>query len=605
MRHGAGLLLSILLLIPFNVAAQIDLPVLSVFSLQWIAIVLGLIAFFMLLQYQINRRHAALLVQQVKQQTAALEAELQNRKTLEDRAKRESDRLQTLLDHTIESVITIDTRGVIQSFNKASIQLYGYQPEDIIGRNITRLMPARYRSMHEQGMARFLSTEQSSIIGQAVQVEGLHKSGQVIPIEMTLSAYQWEGKYFFTGIARDISMQQAEHQALIEAKEEAEKANQAKSEFLSSMSHELRTPLNAILGFTQLLKSDIQAPLSPAQQDNVDIILQSGEHLLKLINEVLELSKIETGYVDVSIDTVDIATAINDCLPMLQNLAADNDAHIDLGSIITRPVLADVTKLKQVLINLVSNAIKYNRPQGTVSIRSEVISGSDRARITVTDSGIGIAQHKQSQLFTAFNRLGQEYSGIEGTGVGLIVTQRLITAMQGYIGFDSTEGVGSRFWVELPLAPHQAAVAGEVDFKRALQDHNQIQSDAEQQTHYRVIYIEDNPANIKLMQAYFDLQPQLELHVFKMAETSLKKLHELEPSVILMDINLPGISGLEATRQIRDHYALSHIPVIAVTAAAMPYDKAQAAGLFSAYLTKPIDFSELSHSLSRYLPIAE
>lgn len=605
MWHGAGLLLSILLLIPFNVAAQIDLPVLSTFSLQWIAIVFGLIAFFMLLQYQIKRRHAALLVQQVKQQTAALEAELQNRKTLEERAKRESHRLQTLLDHTLESVITIDTRGVIQSFNKASIQLYGYQPEDIIGRNITQLMPARYRSMHEQGMARFLSTEQSSIIGQAVQVEGLHKSGQVIPIELTLSAYQWEGKYFFTGIARDISMQQAEHQALIEAKEEAEKANQAKSEFLSSMSHELRTPLNAILGFTQLLKSDKRAPLSPAQQDSVDIILQSGEHLLKLINEVLELSKIETGYVEVSIDTVDITTAINDCLPMLQNFAADNDVHIDLGSIITRPVLADFTKLKQVLINLVSNAIKYNRPQGTVSIRSEIISGSDRARITVTDSGIGIAQHKQSQLFTAFNRLGQENSGIEGTGVGLIVTQRLITAMQGYIGFDSTEGIGSRFWVELPLAPHPAAVGEEVDFKQALQDHNQMQSDAEQQTHYRVIYIEDNPANIKLMQAYFDLYPQLELHVFKMAETGLKKLHELEPSVILMDINLPGISGLEATRQIRDHYALSHIPVIAVTAAAMPYDKAQAAGLFSAYLTKPIDFNELSHTLSRYLPIAE
>lgn len=605
MRHGAGIFLSILLLIPFNVAAQIDLPVLSTFSLQWIAIVFGLIAFFMLMQYQINRRHAALLVQQVKQQTAALEAELQNRKTLEDRAKRESDRLQTLLDHTLESVITIDTRGVIQSFNKASIQLYGYQPEDIIGRNITQLMPARYRSMHEQGMARFLSTEQSSIIGQAVQVEGLHKSGQVIPIELTLSAYQWEGKYFFTGIARDISMQQAEHQALIEAKEEAEKANQAKSEFLSSMSHELRTPLNAILGFTQLLKSDIRAPLSPAQQDNVDIILQSGEHLLKLINDVLELSKIETGYVEVSIDTVDITTAINDCLPMLQNLAADNDVHIDLGSIITHPVLADFTKLKQVLINLVSNAIKYNRPQGTVSIRSEIISGSDRARITVTDSGIGIAQHKQSQLFTAFNRLGQENSGIEGTGVGLIVTQRLITAMQGYIGFDSTEGVGSRFWVELPLAPHTPALSEKVDFKQALQDHNQMQSDAEQQTHYRVIYIEDNPANIKLMQAYFDLQPQLELHVFKMAETGLKKLQELEPSVIMMDINLPGISGLEATRQIRDHYALSHIPVIAVTAAAMPYDKAQAAGLFSAYLTKPIDFTDLNHTLSRYLPIAE
>ena len=206
-------------------------------------------------------------------------------------------------------------------------------------------------------MSRFLSTEQSKIIGQPVELEALHKSGQIIPIELTLSAFKWEGRYFFTGIARDISLQKAEHLALIAAKEEAEKANQAKSEFLSAMSHELRTPLNAILGFAQLLQSDKQAPLTDTQQDSLKLIIQSGEHLLKLINDVLELAKIETGSVEVSIEAVDVTSAIKHCLPMLKNLADRYQVTILTGDIPNQLVLADLTKLKQVLINLVSNAI--------------------------------------------------------------------------------------------------------------------------------------------------------------------------------------------------------------------------------------------------------
>lgn len=564
--------------------------------LRWLVFALIIIAALMAIGYLIKRHHAKVLSEQIALQTAALEAELSKGKALEEKAKRESERLQTLLNNTLEGVITIDETGVIQNFNVASVRLFGYQPDEIIGQNITRLMPAQHRHNHENGMSRFLSTEQSKIIGQPVELEALHKSGQIIPIELTLSAFKWEERYFFTGIVRDISLHKAEHLALIAAKEEAEKANQAKSEFLSAMSHELRTPLNAILGFAQLLQSDKQAPLTDTQQDSLKLIIQSGEHLLKLINDVLELAKIETGSVEVSIEPVDVGIAIKYCLPMLHNLAARYRVNIQTGDIPQQLVLADLTKLKQVLINLVSNAIKYNRPEGEVIVTGEIISTLNRLRITVQDTGLGIPQDKQAFLFTAFDRLGQENSGIEGTGVGLIVTQRLIRAMNGHIGFESTENQGSRFWVELPTTDQKSHDDIHSQSTSASQTTNPFKSNSAS----LILHIEDNPANIKLMEAFFDRLPQYQLHICKTAEAGLEWLENNMPAVILMDINLPGISGLQATEQIMANPKFRHLPVIAVTAAAMPYDLQQAEGLFTAYLTKPVNFVLLTELLNKY-----
>ncbi|AFJ02657.1 diguanylate cyclase/phosphodiesterase (GGDEF & EAL domains) with PAS/PAC sensor(s) [Methylophaga frappieri] len=567
---------------------------------QWGLLLLALIAIMALLGFHLKRRHSLLLKSQVAEKTAALAQELQHRKTLENYAKREGERLKTVLDNTQDGVITIDASGKISHFNQAASTLFGYQPDDVIGKNITMLMPATFRHQHEQGMLRFLQHGESNVIGSAVQVEALHKSGQTIPIELTLSAYQWESQYFFTGIARDISLRQAEHQALITAKEEAEKANQAKSEFLSAMSHELRTPLNAIMGFAQLLKMDIQNQLSAEQSSHLDIILQSGSHLAKLINDVLELSRIESGNLDVTLVPVNVSQVIEDCLPFLQTLAHDNSIQIDIPPATNHWVKADATRLKQVMINLLSNAIKYNRPQGMVSISLDELSDNQILRITITDTGIGIPKQLQTRLFTAFDRLGQDASGIEGSGVGLVVTQRLIEAMQGRIGFDSREGEGSRFWLDLALMQTKMTPSPAPVDTESLPEIQSSQSVPGGKT-MTVLYVEDNPANIQLMQAYFRQHSHCVMHSCKTAETALQAITTLKPELILIDINLPGMNGLEATRQIRQMPGMKPVPIVAITAAAMPHEQQRASGLFDAYLTKPLNFNELDIFLQNNL----
>jgi len=255
-----------------------------------------------------------------------------------------------------------------------------------------------------------------------------------------------------TGFHSDISARKAMEAELLQEKETAEKANQAKSEFLSSMSHELRTPLNAILGFAQLMEDNPEEPLSEEQQENIEFILSSGEHLLNLINDILELAAIEAKKVDLQIKSIILSNALTDAISLLKPIAAKTNIVInDITEDLNFTVLADSIKLKQVLLNLISNAIKYNKPNGTISLNCETINNT-HVRINVCDTGIGIPENQQQKLFTAFNRLGQENSNIEGTGIGLLVTKELVEMMHGTLGFESIEAQGSCFWFELPLS---------------------------------------------------------------------------------------------------------------------------------------------------------
>lgn len=373
---------------------------------------------------------------------------------------------------------------------------------------------------------------------------------------------------------------------LLKAKEEADRANNAKSEFLSRMSHELRTPMNAIMGFAQLLETDQETPLTPDQADNVREIRHAGRHLLELINEVLDLARIETGRIELSLEPVEVPSLIGECMALLQPLTAGRQIELTLDIEGAGTVQADRLRLRQILLNLLSNAVKYNRDKGIVQITCRH-TAEGRVRIAVRDSGRGIAADAVSRLFKPFERIESAYQGIEGTGIGLALSKRLVEAMDGSVGVESVAGVGSTFWVELPAA--------ETEDYSASDDHDA--GEAVQNTYetaHTVLYIEDNPANLRLVRKVFSTHTRLLLLDARTAEQGLDIARTHHPDLILLDINLPGMNGFEALRHIKDDPVTSDIPVIAISANAMERDvkKGLEAG-FIDYLTKPLDIPKL------------
>lgn len=390
-------------------------------------------------------------ISQRKKAEDELQASYAQLQSAEYEAKRNLDRLTVILESAVDAIVTIDKDSQILSFNKAAEKIFSYQASEIIGENIKILMPEPYRSDHDAYVKRFIETKKSDVLGNMREVLAQKKDGAVFPITVAVSAFIWEEEYIFTGIIRDITEEKEMENSLILAKEEAEKASKAKSEFLSSMSHELRTPLNAILGFSELLQTSKTNPLVGEQLDEVNYIHSSGKHLLALINEVLELSAIENRRVKLTIEPIKISKVVEDSLSLMHSVENKTNSVINVISDTDLFVHADYTKLKQILVNLISNAIKYNREQGTITISWEVTK-TNQGKISVKDTGIGIAKNKQDAVFDAFNRLGHENSTIDGTGIGLLVTKELVELMDGSINFESKEGEGSNFWVELPLS---------------------------------------------------------------------------------------------------------------------------------------------------------
>jgi len=391
-------------------------------------------------------------------------------------------------------------------------------------------------------------------------------------------------------IFKDISVRKRVDSELKVALAAAEKANSAKSEFLSSMSHELRSPLNAILGFAQLLDTASPA-LPPKHKDSPKQILKAGWYLLELINEVLDLAKIESGSVSMSLESSSLNELLRDCQAMIEPQARKSGIRVRFSHPeVPLFVLADRTRVKQVFVNLLSNAIKYNRAGGTVDVTCSAGAG-DCVRVSFRDTGEGLGPDKLAQLFQSFNRLGQEAGFEEGTGIGLVVSKQLIEIMGGTIGVQSTVGVGSVFWIELAAAHLVELPLDEIDLTPA----TAAKDRAQQRT---VLCIEDNAANLLFISQLLARRPDIRLLTAMDATQGIAIADVALPDVILMDINLPGISGITALGVLAGNPLTAHIPVVGISANAMPRDieKALAAGFFR-YLTKPLNISQFMETL--------
>lgn len=509
-----------------------------------------------------------------------------DRKRIEAEARRSNAYLISAVDSIQEAFVLYDEEDRVVLVNSRFRQLLGEASKGpVVGKRFLDLLDDMIANRLFDGGAELRARwlEYHKLPSGSLEVKTA--AGNVLRVVEHPTA-----EHGTVSLIMDVTDDRLRADELRRAREQAEAASAAKSEFLASMSHELRTPLNAVLGFAQLLQRDRKQPLSERQLERVDHVLRGGEHLLRLIDEVLDLSRIEAGGISISAEPVEVPSLLQEVMSTLEPMAQRAGVEIALAQSAMAPsrVVADRTRLAQILMNYGSNAIKYNRRGG--SVRFRMTREGAMLRLTVIDDGIGIPEDKRARIFEPFHRAGQETGPIQGTGIGLAISKRLAELMKGSVGFTTETDRGSQFWVEVPIEPGTPTQPIPAVIPST--------STLAMEPRHKVVYVEDNPSNLAFMRELVTDLPGIELISAPSAEIGLELIRAHHPSVVIMDINLPGMSGFDAVKQLAAWPETRHIPVIALTAAALVKDTSRAleAGFFR-YLTKPVKVDELTAAL--------
>jgi PAS domain S-box-containing protein len=522
--------------------------------------------------------------------------DITQRKQMEEAARRANSYLASAVDSIQDAFALYDEQDRVVLVNSAFRQLFGGGSDGAVaGRTFIDVVDTSICTHAFAGNSAEALRERLVEYHRAPSgtVELRTTSGRIFRLQEQATP---EGGR--VSLYMDVTVDVIREDQLRAAQLATEAASAAKSEFLSSMSHELRTPLNAILGFTELLQRDRKEPATSRQIDRLAHIHRGGEHLLQLINDILDLSRIESGRLLISLERVALSSVLSEVISQLQPQAAQHE--VSLGQRLTADddavVVADRTRLSQILMNFGSNAIKYGRAHGRAVYRVSRPS-TGRIRIALEDDGPGIPSDKQARIFEPFQRAGQEAGPIEGTGIGLAISKRLAELMGGSIGFRSEPSRGSEFWIELPAPEAEKQRAAEAMLRAKHESTLRREGSS-----YLLVYIEDNRSNIALMDALIEDLPRITMLTAPTAEAGIDLIHAHHPDLVLMDINLPGMSGIEAMRKLAEHEDTKLIPVIALSAAALPGDTARADSVgFRRYLTKPVNIDQLTAAFEEVL----
>ncbi|MDP3823620.1 MAG: CHASE domain-containing protein [Burkholderiales bacterium] len=550
----------------------------------WLFALVGLLSTAMLAGFLLTLTGRARRVETaVRERTAALQAEMREREGAEAALRESEQRFRNILNNVPIGVVYTDLNGQIIQANPRFCELTGYKEHELLA-----LRPPDYTLAEDVAQDAGLTAQ---LVRGEIPMYRRHKryiakGGGTVWVQATVSLLRdAQGQpLHIVGVAEDIT----EHLKLEDAeraREAAEASNRAKSEFLSRMSHELRTPLNAMLGFAQLLELDQRQPLSATQQPWVSQIQQAGWHLLEMINDVLDLSRIESGNLRLHTETLNLGELLSASVAMVEGDAKQRRILIiqELGEG-TATVLGDSTRVKQILTNLLSNAVKYNAEAGRIHIASRV-STLDTVEIAVTDTGLGMTPDQLGELFQPFNRLGRERSAQQGTGIGLVISQRLAELMGGSLKARSIAGKGSSFMLTLPSSVDPDTVRSEFEnTPLPVADY-----------HRRIVhYVEDNETNVEVMRGILAQRSQVQLEVSTNGRGGLAAIRARRPDLILLDMHLPDISGMELLRELKADARTAPIPVVVVSADALAQqiDAAYQAGC-AHYLTKPVSVNEL------------